>query len=120
VLEVDPDNATARRQVGQVVTAVRQFDEATPGRRWFSKVRRRARFRAWLHSVGRGEESGWLGAAAIWVLVIVGALVLGFTLGITTPPRESPQTEEKKSPADEKKLPLPRDEKNRDVQPISN
>ena len=26
VLEVDPDNATARRQVGQVATAVRQFD----------------------------------------------------------------------------------------------
>jgi len=34
VLEVDPDNATARRQVSQVVTAVRQFDFTTPGRRW--------------------------------------------------------------------------------------
>ena len=34
VLEVDPDNATARRQVGKVATAVRQFDRAPPGRRW--------------------------------------------------------------------------------------
>ena len=34
VLEVDPDNAAARRQVGQVATAVRQFDFTAPGRRW--------------------------------------------------------------------------------------
>src|SRR5438270_13694672 len=34
VLEVDPDNPAARRQVGQVVTAVRQFDRLTPRRRW--------------------------------------------------------------------------------------
>ena len=34
VLEVDPDNTTARRQVGKVVTAVRQFDQTAPGRRW--------------------------------------------------------------------------------------
>jgi hypothetical protein len=34
VLEVDPDNPTARRQVSSVVTAVRQFDTVTAGRRW--------------------------------------------------------------------------------------
>lgn len=34
VLEVDPDNATARKQIGLVVTAVRQFDMVMPGRRW--------------------------------------------------------------------------------------
>jgi len=34
VLEVDPDNPTARKQVSQVVTAVRQFDTVMPGRRW--------------------------------------------------------------------------------------
>src|ERR1051325_4215583 len=34
VLEVDPDNPTARRQISQVVTAVRQFDSLIPGRRW--------------------------------------------------------------------------------------
>src|SRR3954447_16702341 len=38
VLEVDPDNATARRQVSQVATAVRQFDHVTPGRRWASHL----------------------------------------------------------------------------------
>lgn len=32
VLEVDPDNATARRQVGQVATAVRQFDRVARSR----------------------------------------------------------------------------------------
>src|SRR5438445_5926440 len=63
VLEVDPDNATARRQVGQVVTAVRQFDEMTPGRRWLRKVRRQARFRAWLHSLGGEDGAGWFGVA---------------------------------------------------------
>src|SRR5208282_1779608 len=34
VLETDPDNVAARKQVGQVVTAVRQFDRVAPGRRW--------------------------------------------------------------------------------------
>lgn len=34
VLEVDPDNAEARKQIGQIVTAVRQFDKVIPGRRW--------------------------------------------------------------------------------------
>jgi hypothetical protein len=39
VLEVDPDNVPARRQVGQVATAVRQFDLSAPGRRWLSRMR---------------------------------------------------------------------------------
>ena|ERR1043165_3470885 len=34
VLEVDPDNSQARKQVGTIVTAVRQFDTIPPGRRW--------------------------------------------------------------------------------------
>src|SRR5262249_8582620 len=34
VLEVDPDNVAARRQVAQGATAVRQFDVTAPGRRW--------------------------------------------------------------------------------------
>src|SRR6516165_9620805 len=38
VLEVDPDNPVARRQVGQVVTAVRQFDRTAPGRRWLFQL----------------------------------------------------------------------------------
>jgi hypothetical protein len=39
VLEVDPDNPVARRQVGQVATAVRQFDNSAPGRRWLNRMR---------------------------------------------------------------------------------
>jgi hypothetical protein len=39
VLEVDPDNVPARRQVGQVATAVRQFDRSAPGRRWLTGMR---------------------------------------------------------------------------------
>jgi hypothetical protein len=39
VLEVDPDNATARQKVGQVVAAVRQFDRTASGRRWLSRMR---------------------------------------------------------------------------------
>jgi hypothetical protein len=34
VLEVDPDNPQARKQISQVVTAVREFDAFIPGRRW--------------------------------------------------------------------------------------
>src|SRR5438309_2848881 len=45
ILEIDPDNATARRQVGQVATAVRQFDRSMPGRRWLKRLQRQARFR---------------------------------------------------------------------------
>src|SRR5439155_14231855 len=38
VLEVDPDNPTARKQIGMVVTAVRQFDTIMPGRRWANNL----------------------------------------------------------------------------------
>jgi len=72
VLEVDPDNAVARRQVGQVATAVRQFDEEAPGRLWGKRVRKQAR--------RRSGEGGWLGMA-FWAFVIVFALLLGYALG---------------------------------------
>src|SRR5438093_595195 len=45
VLEVDPDNATARHQVGQVVAAVRQFDQTAKGRLWKRRVEREAHAR---------------------------------------------------------------------------
>jgi hypothetical protein len=111
VLEVDPDNAAARRQVGQVVTAVRQFDDTVPGRRWLRKVRRQARFRTWVHSLGGEEGASWFGTA-VWVLVVLGAVVLGYSLGATPVPRET-------TPGEEKKLQAPPDEKNRDDRPIS-
>jgi hypothetical protein len=83
VLEVDPDNATARRQVGQVVTAVRQFDKAAPGRRWFNKIRRETRFRRWaagIQEVG-SDGSSWLNGL-LWFVLVLGALVCGYVMGI--------------------------------------
>jgi hypothetical protein len=70
VLEVDPDNVLARRQVGDVAMAVRQFDESAPGRRWLSRI--------------RGGESasglaGWLWFALATLLVVV-AFVAGYGL----------------------------------------
>jgi hypothetical protein len=57
ILEVDPDNAAAKKQVAQVATAVRQFDLAAPGRKWLSQSRNgtpdktRLGLRAWLMAV---------------------------------------------------------------------
>ncbi len=39
ILEVDPDNSVARKQVSRVATAVRQFDRTAPGRRWLFNLR---------------------------------------------------------------------------------
>jgi hypothetical protein len=80
VLEVDPDNPTARQQVGQVVRAVRQFDREAPGRRWLARLQRRARFRTWLDNWGRGASGWWLVAAAGFLAVIL-ALSVGYGLG---------------------------------------
>src|SRR4051794_14398039 len=37
ILEVDPDNAAAKKQVAQVAAAVRQFDLSAPGRAWINQ-----------------------------------------------------------------------------------
>jgi hypothetical protein len=83
VLEVDPDNPTARQQVGQVVTAVRQFDRADPGRRWLRQLQKQARQRrtmvAWEKSI-RGVRATWWVIAGM-VLVAAAALVTGYWLG---------------------------------------
>src|SRR6266852_5890334 len=61
VLEVDPDNAIARRQVGRVATAVREFDRTAPGRRWLQRLGREARFRHWLYAqFGLGISNSWI------------------------------------------------------------
>lgn len=76
VLEVDPDNPTARRQVGSVVTAVRQFDRAAPGRVWLARMRHRERFRRWLDSTLYGGDSlRWLTMVLALLLVLTGAAV---------------------------------------------
>src|SRR3954454_10068307 len=80
VLEVDPDNATARRRVGQVVTAVRQFDNAAPGRRWLKKLQRQTRFRRWASGWDSEDAATWL-SRGFWFIAIVAAVVLGFIVG---------------------------------------
>jgi hypothetical protein len=70
VLEVDPDNATARRQVGRVATAVRQFDRTAPGRRWLRALQKETWFQRWRASWSDPEGSGvsaWLG----WVFLVL-------------------------------------------------
>lgn len=85
VLEVDPENARARRQVGMVATAVRQFDKASPRRRWLRL---------------RTQPGAWRSPLVI-ALVASAALLVGFVAGryslspsLTVEP-ESPATNEK-------------------------
>jgi hypothetical protein len=72
VLETDPDNAAARRQVGQVVTAVRQFDRFAPGRRWLYEVRGEK-----VPGEGMDGLARWLRTAFVVVLVLA-AFALGY------------------------------------------
>jgi len=97
VLEVDPDNAEAKRQVGQVAAAVRQFDRIAIGRRWLDKLQRRARFRHWAASWGRGGQ-GLFGVALVaGIAVVLAALAIGWILGLRSAqemtPREQPAGE---------------------------
>lgn len=68
VLEVDPDNPTARRQVGQVVTAVRQFDAVVPARRWANNLPPLPEAPAWLR---------WVRWALVGLGIVV-AFITGF------------------------------------------
>ena len=81
VLEVDPDNAVAREQVGRVVTAVREFDRSSPNRRWRKEMNRRGRFRRMIAAWEEGEGSGTIWSGIIWLLLVIAALCLGFYLG---------------------------------------
>jgi hypothetical protein len=93
VLEVDPDNTMARRQVGQVATAVRQFDQTAPGRRWMKKLQKKTRFRRWLANWnGEGEATNGLLNGLLWFLFIFGALMIGYVIGVKSvlPPEGAP------------------------------
>lgn len=82
VLEVDPDNATARRQVGQVATAVRQFDRSAPGRRWRSKLQKQTRFRRWMANWdSEGDGTSSLFSSLLWGVLIFLALMIGYVIG---------------------------------------
>jgi hypothetical protein len=71
ILEVDPDNAPAKKQVSQVVTAVRQFDQVNQGRRWLAQIRNGPPSKSPLAMV-----PGWA-----WAVMAVGAIVIAFSLG---------------------------------------
>src|SRR5262245_813060 len=76
VLEVDPENPIARKQVGQVATAVRQFDESPPNARWLIGARKGSGFRSWFS----GEEGqGW--GNLVWIVLVLVALFVGYFLG---------------------------------------
>ena len=81
VLEVDPDQPVARRQVGQVAAAVRQFDRSAPGRRWLKRLRRQARFRRWLASWESTALAGQLLKRILWIMAILAALAVGLLGG---------------------------------------
>ncbi|HWY87685.1 MAG TPA: hypothetical protein VNX28_13215 [Gemmataceae bacterium] len=85
VLEVDPDNSAAKKQVAQVATAVRQFDSAAPGRRWLTQGRN--------GTPGQAQPplANWLtflGLAGI----ILAAFTIGYILGSAA---NYPETDEK-------------------------
>jgi hypothetical protein len=81
VLEVDPDNATARRQVGNVAAAVRVFDQTSEGRRWRKRLEREKRFRRAMAFWGSdGETPGWM-TALFWLLLLALTAGVGYVLG---------------------------------------
>jgi hypothetical protein len=107
VLEVDPDNATARRQVGKVATAVRQFDQTAPGRRWLKKLRKQTRFRRWMASWNAdGDTSGGLLNGLLWFILIFGALMLGYIIGVRSnlpaPDAAAPSTKKVEQPKEQR------------------
>jgi hypothetical protein len=74
ILEVDPDNAAAKKQVAQVATAVRQFDRAAPGRAWLDQSRN--------GTPGQTNQPKRIKLVYLaWAGVILVAFALGYLLG---------------------------------------
>jgi hypothetical protein len=65
VLEVDPDNPKARRQISRIATAIRQFDRTAPKQRWSLTMEGGPR-RSWLSLI-----------LVLLLLVLVPAAFLG-------------------------------------------
>jgi hypothetical protein len=116
VLEVDPDNSQARRQVGKVATAVRQFDQTAPGRRWLRKLQKKKRFRRWMANLNEDGEAGGFLSGLLWFLLIFGALMIGYFIGVRSiqPPDSNA---EPARPADTKAVPKAPDKKDLPAEP---
>lgn len=74
VLEVDPQNAIARRQIGQVVTAVRHFDR-TASKEWMARLSKHDRFRRWV----RAQGQHFFFRISTWISIVL--ILLAFALG---------------------------------------
>jgi len=81
VLEVDPDNDAARRQVAGVATAVRQFDRVAVSRRWLERLRRQARFRRWLTTWQAAGSNKRVHRTLLVAVLLLAALILGYEIG---------------------------------------
>jgi cell division protein FtsX len=82
VLEVDPDNPEAGRQVGQVAAAVRHFDRSNPGQRWLNRLRRSRRLRRWVEIARRPPRVNFWTALVVALLLFLAGLALGGVLGV--------------------------------------
>jgi hypothetical protein len=86
VLEVDPDNTAARRQVGQVATAVRQFDRTAPGRRWMQGLP------PLINRKPRIPKLSVVLKRALIAAAILTAFGLGYLFGVGLPADTTPPT----------------------------
>jgi hypothetical protein len=91
VLETEPDNGPARKQVGRVVAAIRKFDLSTPARRVAIGLPPQEPRGFWKYLP---SNEHLLGGA---MMLLVG-LVLGIILGVALPRGETvaPNPEDKK------------------------
>jgi hypothetical protein len=92
VLDVDPDNATARQRVGQVAAAVRHFDQTLLGR--LRHARRKRRLRQWARDTAEGvpRRSWW--SDLLVFLAILAAFLLGYWVSLkANQPAPPPQEE---------------------------
>ncbi len=107
VLEVDPDNLEAKRQIAQVVTAVRQFDEVSAGRQWAHRIRKQAKIRRLKEDIIDVTPRGW--AILAGGLILMGIMLLvgfgwGFQAAVSVP---ATQTAAPATPTDKDKSTKP-------------
>jgi hypothetical protein len=83
VLDLDPENPEANRQIGQVIKAVRQFDRASrQDWRRLNQEQRRAALRQWAFAWdSEPRVRNWVLLVIVAALVVLGALGIGFAGG---------------------------------------